>query len=248
MLIRSTTINKVIDGVEGLRLIAQVSSSHGLSTRSPTASSTSYKINVVDGPSCSHSTEDLESSSPTFFSFRHSTHSDLKSRALKTTCRKPAASKALRDRETRIREIKQRALKIPSTGNTPATEQQRLVMLMVFNEITPYPDEAWLSLVAVLIDREYHQVKNWFSNQRQKKSRANRENSYHSFPTTLASSLRKVTCHGRILRLRPSALKCCTAEEWSDQFFEEVVMVHNVKILMKLRRLEAELAMATEED
>jgi hypothetical protein len=94
---------------------------------------------------------------------------------------------------------------------------------------------------------EYHQVKNWFSNQRQKNSRTNRENTRHSLsPTTLVSTLRKVTCEGRVLRLRPSALECCPADDWSDQFFEEVVMVHNVKVLMRLRRSEAKLAMVFE--
>jgi len=212
-------------------------------------------FHITAGPSCSatvdYSAEDseglLELSSSTSLP-RHSssphTHSDSKSipkKALKKTHLITAASKASRSREARIREIKQRALKIRSTGNTPATEQQRLVMLLVFNEITPYPDESWLSILSVLIDREYHQVKNWFSNQRQKDSRANRENAVS--PTTLASSLRKITCENRVLRIRPSALECCTAEEWSDQFFEEVVMVHNVKILMKLRRLEAAMAL-----
>jgi len=255
-LTRSATVNKITDSVEGLHSIADISSSYHNLRQSSTTASISHKIeshHITAGPSCSAkvdcSPDDSgnfsEPSSPTRLPLlQHSISShtlsnrrSIPKKALKTPYLIAAASKTPRDRDTRIREIKLRALNIRSTGNTPATEQQRLVMLMVFKEITPYPDDAWLSMLAVLINREYHQVKNWFSNQRQKDARANRENGQYS----LASALCKITCDGRVLRLRSSALECCMAEDWSDQFFEEVVMIHNVKILLRLRRWEAEL-------
>jgi hypothetical protein len=56
-------------------------------------------------------------------------------------------------KEIKIRDLKRRALSIQSTGNAPASEHQRLLLLMVFEEITPYPDEIWLSHLAVIIQR-----------------------------------------------------------------------------------------------
>lgn len=82
----------------------------------------------------------------------HGSSKHSSKRARKTAYLK-AVAKTRSDRETKIRELKARALQIKSTGKTPATEHQRLVMLMVFNEITPYPDEGWLAQLAVLIDR-----------------------------------------------------------------------------------------------
>jgi hypothetical protein len=64
-----------------------------------------------------------------------------------------SAARAQNDREDRVRELKKRALAIPSTGKTPATWRQRLVMQMVYDEITPYPDEAWVSQLGVIINR-----------------------------------------------------------------------------------------------
>jgi hypothetical protein len=175
------------------------------------------------------------------------------------------ATTSKHDREIKVRELKRTALKIQSTGNAPASEHQRRVLLMVFEEITPYPDEAWLSQIAVIIHRcalylriadmilplipvilirEYSQVKNWFSNQRQKESRANRENttSRSSPSDNLSSALRKALCDGRMLRLRPAALQYFKEEEWTDQLFEEIVMIHSFKVLMGLRREEDKVA------
>jgi len=170
---------------------------------------------------------------------------------LKSTAKSPylkAASKKAHDhRHRRVQALKERALKIESTGKAPATERQRLVMMMVFEEITPYPDDGWLSQVAVVINREYKQVKNWFSNQRQKDSRANRENAtdaisdYSSPPPGHLSALRKVECEGRTLRLRPHALEHFPKETWSDQFFEEILMIQNVRLMFRLRNRRGEV-------
>jgi hypothetical protein len=64
-----------------------------------------------------------------------------------------ATPKAHSEREARVRELKSRALAIPSTGKTPATMRQRMVMQMVYDEITPYPDEAWVSQLGIVIHR-----------------------------------------------------------------------------------------------
>jgi hypothetical protein len=56
-------------------------------------------------------------------------------------------------RDPRVRELKKRAMQIESTGNAPASDHQRRVLMMVFDEITPYPDEAWISQIAIIINR-----------------------------------------------------------------------------------------------
>jgi hypothetical protein len=87
--------------------------------------------------------------------------------------------------------------------------------------------------------REYHQVKNWFSNQRQKDARDSRQSPQPSASSNLESSLSKITCDGRDMRIRTSALDVCTADEWSDAFFDEVVMIHNFRLLAKQSQDEA---------
>lgn len=85
---------------------------------------------------------------------RHGTTSEdnLKKKAYKQAFLQSTA-RAQSERETRVREVKKRALAITSTGKTPATSRQRLVMQMVYDEITPYPDEAWVSQLGVIINR-----------------------------------------------------------------------------------------------
>jgi hypothetical protein len=173
-----------------------------------------------------------------------------------------STARAQNEREDRVRELKKRAVAIPSTGKTPATWRQRLVMQMVYDEITPYPDEAWVSQLGVIINRfvaifsiltillnltsyrrEYHQVKNWFSNQRQKDARDSRQHTPQpATPAGLEVSLCKITCDGRDLRLRTAALESCKAEDWSDTFFDEVVMIYNFRLLAKHSQEEARAA------
>ncbi|KAI9461763.1 hypothetical protein HD554DRAFT_2003566, partial [Boletus coccyginus] len=150
-----------------------------------------------------------------------------------------ATPKPHSERDARVRQLKSRALAIPSTGKTPATVRQRMVMQMVYDEITPYPDEAWVSQLGLIIQREYHQVKNWFSNQRQKDARDSRQSPQPSASSNLESSLCKITCDGRDMRIRTSALDVCAADEWSDAFFDEVVMIHNFRLLAKQSQDEA---------
>ncbi|KAG1875577.1 hypothetical protein DFJ58DRAFT_756952 [Suillus subalutaceus] len=162
---------------------------------------------------------------------RHGTTSEdnLKKKAYKQAFLQSAA-RAQSERETRVRELKKRALAITSTGKTPATSRQRLVMQMVYDEITPYPDEAWVSQLGVIINREYHQVKNC-----------------PPAPASLEASLCKIICDGRDLRLRTAALNSCRAEDWSDTFFDEVVMIYNFRLLAKHSQEEAMAALVESE-
>lgn len=112
-------------------------------------------------------------------------------------------------------ELHQKATKIKSLDNSPANEHQLLVLRMVFDEITMYPCESWMVLIAIIIRRAYKQVKNWFSNERQK----NRSGESASFETA----------DGDRVRLRTSALSTC--QEWSDSFIEEVLMIYNFRLL-----------------
>jgi len=41
------------------------------------------------------------------------------------------------------------------------------------------------------------------------------------------------------LRLRIAALESCKAEDWSDTFFDEVVMIYNFRLLAKHSQEEA---------
>lgn len=190
---------------------------------------------------------------------RGTSEDNLRKRVQKHTGSHPTP-KPHSERDTRVRELKNRALAIPSTGKTPATVRQRMVMQMVYDEITPYPDEAWVSQLGIIIQRylspyfssestshylprEYHQVKNWFSNQRQKDARDSRQSPQPSASSNLESSLCKITCDGRDMRIRTSALDVCAADEWSDAFFDEVVMIHNFRLLAKHSQDEARAAL-----
>jgi len=116
-------------------------------------------------------------------------------------------------------ELLQKATKIKSLDNSPANEHQLLVLRMVFDEITMYPCESWMVLIAIIIRRAYKQVKNWFSNERQK----NRSGESDIFETA----------DGDRVRLRTSALSIC--QEWSDSFMEEVLMIYNFRLLRNSR-------------
>jgi len=119
----------------------------------------------------------------------------------------------------RRQELLQKATKIKSLDNSPANEHQLLVLRMVYDEITMYPCESWMVLIAIIIRRAHKQVKNWFSNERQK----NRKGESTIVETT----------DGDKVRLRTSALSTC--QEWSDSFMEEVLMIYNFRLLRNSR-------------
>jgi hypothetical protein len=112
------------------------------------------------------------------------------------------------------KELLEKATKIKSLDNSPVNERQLLVLRMVYDEITMYPCESWMVILAIVIQRAYKQVKNWFSNERQK----NRTGESIPFETE----------EGDRVRLRSSVLSTC--QDWSDSFFEEVVMIYNYRI------------------
>ncbi|PPQ67104.1 hypothetical protein CVT25_005705 [Psilocybe cyanescens] len=154
------------------------------------------------------SSNHLPSSDPNFVPFiRHKSGR----RAQKTT---DSNLKGKVQMKKRRRELLDKAMKIKSLDNSPVNERQLLVLRMVYDEITMYPCESWMVLIAIIIHRAYKQVKNWFSNERQK--------------NRTGESVPLETEDGDKVRLRSSALSMC--QEWSDSFFEEVVMIYNYRV------------------
>jgi len=140
-------------------------------------------------------------------------------------------------RAARVKVLKQKALSINNrdrSNKAPAPDHQRDVLRLVFDQITPYPDEAWISQLALHFNCRYDKIKNWFSNNRQKDA-----SEYRALHPTgkydLAANLDQITCEGRELRMRPSALEYCDEEEWTDTFFHEVVLINDFRLLVKER-------------
>ncbi|KAJ7786138.1 hypothetical protein B0H16DRAFT_1489281 [Mycena metata] len=119
----------------------------------------------------------------------------------------------------RRKELLERATQIKSLENSPVNEQQLFVLRTVFDEITMYPSEHWLVLMAIVLHRSLRQIKNWFSNERQK----NRWGEVVSTHTDF----------GERLRLRPCATELC--DQWSDAFFEEVLMIVNFRTARRMQ-------------
>lgn len=55
--------------------------------------------------------------------------------------------------KARRKELMEKAIKIKSLDNSPVNERQLLVLRMVYDEITMYPCESWMVLVAIIIHR-----------------------------------------------------------------------------------------------
>jgi len=55
--------------------------------------------------------------------------------------------------KTKRRELLEKATKIKSLDNSPVNERQLLVLRMIYDEITMYPCESWMVLVAIIINR-----------------------------------------------------------------------------------------------
>jgi len=167
---------------------------------------------------------------------------------LSATERKAAKNSyvALKERErvartARVKELKQKALNINSRvqpNKIPASDHQREVLRMVFDQMTPYPDEAWISRLALHFNCRYDKIKNWFSNNRQKDASEYRA-LHPRGKYDLAATLRQITCEGRELRLRPSALEHCSEEEWTDSFFYEVVLINDFRLAVRERNEKA---------
>jgi len=146
------------------------------------------------------------------------------------------AGDVLNDQRGRIMTWKEIARKKETRDKQPTTEHQRLVMVMVFNEITPYPPEDWISLIGGLVNRSTAQVDIFFSNTRQKLKR----NAGDDYPPEHVRACKAVDVgKDRPVKMRRSALKLCPAEKWTDAFIEEIVMIYNFRALMHLRQREA---------
>jgi len=144
-------------------------------------------------------------------------------------------------RAARVKELKQKALSINKTdrpNKAPASDHQREVLRMIFDQVTPYPDEAWISQLALHFNCRYDKIKNWFSNNRQKDASEYRA-LHPDDKYDLAATLLQVTCEGRELRIRPSALEHCDEEEWTDNFFSEVVLINDFRLTVKERNEKA---------
>jgi len=140
---------------------------------------------------------------------------------------------ALNDQRGRIMTWKDIARKKETPDKQPTTEQQRLVMMMVFNEITPYPPEDWISLIGGLINRSTAQVDTFFSNTRQKL----RRNAGDDAPPDHVRACKAVDVgKDRPVKMRRSALKLCPVDKWTDAFIEEIVMIYNFRASMVLRQ------------
>lgn len=64
------------------------------------------------------------------------------------------AQKALKiEMAAKRREYKARALKIMTLDNSPVNHRQYILLRMVYDEITMYPSEAWMVLIALVIHR-----------------------------------------------------------------------------------------------
>jgi len=140
-------------------------------------------------------------------------------------------------RDARVRELKQKAQSINKAqrpSKAPAPDHQREVLRMVFEQITPYPDEAWISQLALHFNCRYDKIKNWFSNNRQKDAAEFRV-SHPRAKYDLAATLVPITCEGRELRMRPDALTACPEADWTDSFFYEVVLIHDFRLVVRER-------------
>lgn len=67
------------------------------------------------------------------------------------TCRSLLKVKA--DLKNKRKDIYIRACEIKSLDNSPVNEQQLMVLRMVYDEITMYPSEHWMAVIAVAIHR-----------------------------------------------------------------------------------------------
>ncbi|KAF7339613.1 hypothetical protein MSAN_02175800 [Mycena sanguinolenta] len=192
------------------------------------SSSSSSSSSVWSSPTACY---DFRGHSPS--SSRRSSGSEPSSRPLsmsshqlrprkKAAHKSPKSSRSLKpspELKVRRKELMDRACGIDSLSNSPANDCQLHVLKTVFDEITMYPSEPWLALMAVILHRSLRQIKNWFSNERQK----------HRWGDVVSTQMNT----GERLRLRPSAIDLC--EQWDDAFFEEVIMIVNYRTTRRLQ-------------
>jgi len=229
-----------IRGDEDIEMIDSPASSYA-SAGQP--SPTRYDDELDDAAS-SHSTTSLSTHSPA--------SSPVRRRSSPFQSKRVSGKKAAKNsnivskeharvaRNARVRELKLKALSINKgrISKEPAPDHQREVLRMVYDQITPYPDEAWIAQLALHFNCRYDKIKNWFSNSRQKDASDFRA-LHPDDKYDLSAALRQITCEGRELRMRPSALDSCDEEEWTDQFFYEVVLINDFRMTVRKRNAEA---------
>ncbi|KII93768.1 hypothetical protein PLICRDRAFT_404522 [Plicaturopsis crispa FD-325 SS-3] len=106
---------------------------------------------------------------------------------------------------------------------------------MVFYEITPYPPNSWIGVLAVIVHANYEAVNIWFGNTRQRLAKNRGEDE-----DTLMSQMVCVSCPAGNLRMRPIALRSTKPEDWTDSWFEEVCMIWNFRLQVRRRAAMAE--------
>jgi len=116
--------------------------------------------------------------------------------------------------------LMEKAMRIKSLDNSPVNDHQLNVLRMVYYQITQYPSESWMVLLAIVLRRSFKQVRHWYSNQRAKDK------------PCPGRWTKTTTKDGDTIRLRPMALTASGCNEWCDETFEELIMVYDYKVLM----------------
>lgn len=126
----------------------------GLSAGSPSESSrTSIDIHI----SCSPSSPSISTTCP----LRHSNvYSDASSPSppRRKTAKRPNPDHLLQIKfkqqmRAKRQSLMEKAMRIKSLDNSPVNDHQLLVLRMVYDQITMYPPESWMVLLAIVIRR-----------------------------------------------------------------------------------------------
>ncbi|KAL1742211.1 hypothetical protein HDZ31DRAFT_84288 [Schizophyllum fasciatum] len=75
-----------------------------------------------------------------------------------------AQQAALRDR------LLEGAQDVAAVSNSPVNTLQSNVLELVFSTYTPYAHPPWIAALALVLEREYSQIKIWFNNNRQQRT------------------------------------------------------------------------------
>lgn len=91
----------------------------------------------------------------------------------------------------------------------------------------------------------FTKAKNWFSNQRQEVAKRSRDQNPGQAYDPL-SFVKLVTCsEGRDIKVRPSALEHCKAEEWTDELFEQIVLISDYRLMVIEKNKQADMDAAS---
>ncbi|KAI0931765.1 hypothetical protein AcW1_000917 [Taiwanofungus camphoratus] len=133
---------------------------------------------------------------------------------------------------------KQQAISIKSQHNGTVNHFQTAVLEWVYETITSYPTEPWISLIAIAIGRSFYQVKHWFANRRQREPLDEEAKPRRSRRGHLESH----HIEDRLVRLRPCAIRGVDPQNtWTDQGFKDAL---DALIKAKRTRYNEQLAAA----